>query len=205
MQNSHKIVLWVTGLHYYLRKLNRPDPPPISLRAYVLWVPPPPFPRTSQGAGTSHFFCASCGREKQVMEIGGNQYNGQGMLQYFCIDCCRAMGSATAAAAAAAGSGAGGYQMAPIPTRIAPAAGEGFVRCVACCQLKPTSCFGVNQLRRRAGIERCAACVEAEKGSMVLCNACHRQRPFTDFSKKQLACKPGSERCRQCIEASMDS
>ncbi|CAM9206301.1 unnamed protein product [Sphacelaria rigidula] len=158
-----------------------------------------------QGAGPSHFICASCRQEKQIMEFGGSQFSGQGILQYFCMQCFRAMESVTAAAAAASGSGAGGYNMAPTPTRIAPAAGEGFVRCVACCQLKPTSSFGVNQLRRRAGIERCAACVETDKGSMVLCNSCHRQRPFTDFSKKQLACKPGSERCRQCIEESTDS
>lgn len=87
------------------------------------------------------------------------------------------------------------------PSRIAPAAGEGFVRCVACCQLKTTSAFGVNQLRRRAGIERCMSCVESDQGSMVLCSACQTQKPFTDFSKKQLACKPGRSRCKACIAA----
>ncbi len=85
------------------------------------------------------------------------------------------------------------------PSRIAPAAGEGFVRCVACCRVKATSAFGVNQLRRRAGIERCMSCVENDIGSVVLCYACKTEKPFTDFSKKQLACKPGKARCKACI------
>lgn len=88
------------------------------------------------------------------------------------------------------------------PTRVAPAAGEGQVRCVACCQLKPTTSFGINQLRRRAGIERCMACVESDKGALVLCTGCGKQKPFTEFSKKQIACKPGAERCKICIENS---
>lgn len=88
------------------------------------------------------------------------------------------------------------------PSRVAPAAGEGFVRCVACGLLKTTSAFGINQLRRRAGIERCMLCVETGHGATVLCNTCQTHKPFTEFSKKQIACKPGSERCKACIEGS---
>lgn len=132
---------------------------------------------------SSHIMCAGCGEEKAVSEFSRNQLARSG--RQMCQLCLRGKGAAAAP-----------------PARVAPAAGEGHVRCVACCQLKPTSCFGINQLRRRAGIERCMSCVENDQGSLVLCNACHKQKPFTDFSKKQLACKPGSERCKVCIENS---
>lgn len=137
---------------------------------------------TIQGAGPMYVPCTSCGQAKPSYEYSSQQLSMPG--RQMCNICLQ---SATG----------GGFA---VPH--APAAGEGYVRCVACCQLKPTSAFGVNQLRRRAGIERCAACVESDNGAMVLCTACHKQRPFTEFSKKQLACKPGSERCRECIEES---
>lgn len=126
--------------------------------------------------------CTVCRQQKPISEFSRNQLARSG--REVCQQCLLMEGAASAP-----------------PTRIAPAAGEGFVRCVACCQLKTTSAFGVNQLRRRAGIERCMSCVENDHGSMVLCNACEKQLPFTDFSKKQLACKPGKSRCKACIAA----
>lgn len=135
--------------------------------------------------GFQFFTCALCGHPKPFTEFPPHQLTQLG--QPVCSICLQATAP----------------QLGAAPAMVhPPMAGEGIVRCVACCQLKPTSAFGVNQLRRRAGIERCAACVQADKGSVVRCTACHRERPFTDFSKKQLACKPGAERCRECIEAS---
>lgn len=127
--------------------------------------------------------CYVCGEPRSMTEFSRNQLARSGrQMCHFCLN----------------GSG---LPAAP-PTRVAPAAGEGQVRCVACCQLKPTTSFGINQLRRRAGIERCMSCVEKENGSLVLCTGCGKQKPFTEFSKKQIACKPGAERCKICIENS---
>ncbi|CAN0445193.1 unnamed protein product, partial [Hapterophycus canaliculatus] len=125
--------------------------------------------------------CTVCHQQKPTSDFSRNQLARSS--REVCAQCLMSQGAVAAP-----------------PSRVAPAAGEGFVRCVACCQLKTTSAFGINQLRRRAGIERCMSCVESDHGSMVLCNACHTQKPFTEFSKKQLACKPGSERCKACIE-----
>ncbi|CAM9301489.1 unnamed protein product [Ascophyllum nodosum] len=127
--------------------------------------------------------CASCEVMKPIDEFSRAQLARHG--RQVCQNCLSGSGPPAAP-----------------PTRVAPAAGEGQVRCVACCQLKPTTSFGINQLRRRAGIERCMACVESDKGSLVLCTGCGKQKPFTEFSKKQIACKPGSERCKMCIENS---
>ncbi|CBN74409.1 hypothetical protein Esi_0020_0124 [Ectocarpus siliculosus] len=135
-----------------------------------------------QGASASGAItCTVCGVRKPASEYSRNQLARSS--REVCQVCLMSDGTVAAP-----------------PSRVAPAAGEGVVRCVACCQVKTTSSFGINQLRRRAGIERCMLCVEKDLGSVVLCRACNTHKPFTDFSKKQLACKPGSERCKVCIE-----
>ncbi|CAM9964742.1 unnamed protein product [Pylaiella littoralis] len=139
--------------------------------------------RGASSAPAGYIVCTLCGVQKLVSDFSRSQLARPS--REVCQVCLMSEGAVAAP-----------------PSRVAPAAGEGFVRCVACGQLKTTSAFGINQLRRRAGIERCMLCVEQGQGATVLCNACQTQKPFTDFSKKQIACKPGSERCKACIESS---
>lgn len=134
----------------------------------------------ASGGGDDGISCTLCGQRKPETEFSRQQLSRPS--KEVCKQCLMAEGA-----------------VADPPSRIAPAAGEGVVRCVACCRVKSTSAFGVNQLRRRAGIERCMSCVEDGIGDVVRCKDCGAEKPFTDFSKKQLACRPGRARCKACV------